>query len=115
MKKYLVVLATMFVAIFVASSIFAGEHAKDGACIKGKVKVDGEKVMLVKADGASVEITGAKVEDAKKLDGKEVMVAGEEKDGKVEAQKVVSKDACEKKGKKVGCGGCDKGKKDGDK
>lgn len=83
MKKIMVVLAAMVVAVFVASSVYAAD-----AAIKGKVKVDGAKVMLVKADGKSVELTGKEVEAAKKLDGKDVEVTGDEKDGKVEAKAI---------------------------
>ncbi len=79
----MVVLAAMVVAVFVASNVYAAD-----AAVKGKIKVDGAKVMLVKADGKSAELTGAAVEAAKKLDGKDVEVTGAEKDGKIDASAV---------------------------
>ena len=112
MRKIFVVLSAMVVAVFVASSAVAGEHeGKGGPHAKGTVKVDGEKVLLVKADGSSVEITGDQAASAKELNGKDVMVVGEEKDGKIAAKKVTAKEGK----KKGGCGGCAKDKKADDK
>ena len=88
MKKFIVVLVAMIVAVCVVSQAQAGEKcaADKVAMVKGKVKVEGEKVMLVKEDGKSVEITGEKAQEAKALDGKEVKVVGDEKDGKGRGQ-----------------------------
>lgn len=82
MKKILVVVAAMVVAVFVASSVYAED-------VKGTVKVDGAKVQIVKDDGkTTLEVAGAKIEDVKKLDKKAVEVKGDVKDGKITVTEV---------------------------
>ena len=82
----------------------AGLMAADAAKVSGKVSVtkDGDKVKEVKvtdAAGKALVVTGAKVADVAKFDGKEVDVTGAVAEGKIDVATVAEK-AAEKKDEK---------------